>query len=124
MNFVHLEEDPREIHPTLRPETGDLNKLFVYGIFLGKSYRDSYGMTNSRYTTVKNYATVPIGGHIVAATPLKGYDLTGLIVEVDPNFWTRIDALEGAYDRIKVQTFWGEAWMYVKPPKEAYVKPS
>lgn len=98
-----------------RPPTEELDKLFVYGIFLGESYRTRYGMSNPRYTTVKDYATVPVQGGIVTAEPLEGYDLTGLIVDVNPTYWDRIDALEVEYDRIKVQTRYGEAWMYVTP---------
>lgn len=98
-----------------RPPTEELNNLMVYGIFLGFHARNNYGMSNPRYSVVKDYATVPLGGHIVAATPLEGYDLTGLYVDVDPDFWDSIDLLESAYDRIKVTTFRGEAWLYVKP---------
>ena len=91
-----------------------LNKLFVYGIFLDEFFRNKYGMSFSEYATVKDYATIPIRGHIVAAVPLKGYDLTGLVVRVDPKYWSSIDRLESAYERIKVQTSSGETWMYVQ----------
>lgn len=100
-----------------RPETGDLNSLFVYGIFLDKDKRASYGMSNPLYTTVKGFATVPLMGDMVAAVPLEGYNLTGLLVEVNPGDWWKIDRLESAYDRIKVNTYFGESWMYVRPYK-------
>lgn len=72
-------------------------------------------MSRPKYATVKNYATKPIGGEIVEAVPVEGFDLTGLVVDVDPEYWNKIDALESGYDRIKVQTMYGEAWMYAKP---------
>lgn len=98
-----------------KPATGELNKLFVYGLFLGERMRDSYGMWGAKYTTVRNYSTIPLEGNIVAATPLEGYDLTGLLVSVDPEYWGKIDSLESGYDRIKISTSYGEAWMYVFP---------
>lgn len=107
-----------------RPDTGDLNRLFVYGIFLGEFARKNFGMSLPRYSTVKDYATFPIGGHIVMAEPIKGYDLTGLVVNIDPDYWDKLDTLEGAYARVKVKTGYGEAWMYVRPSKEGYVRPS
>ena len=99
----------------MKPYPGKLNKLFVYGIFLGEDNRKAFGMSNPRYTVVRNYATEPVGGSIVTAVPLKGYNLTGLYVDVDPTNWEDIDRLEGGYDRIKVDTLLGKAWMYVKP---------
>ena len=92
----------------------ELNKLFVYGIFLGENIRKSYGMSNPQYRTVSGYIT--IGDFIVQAIPIKSKEvqLTGLIVDVDPTQWEKIDKLEGNYDRIKVSTTSGETvWMYV-----------
>ena len=92
-----------------------MNKLFVYGIFLGKGMREAYGMTNPQYATVKDYITQ--GGQIVWAVPVDpefGTALTGLLVDADPNQWERLDAMEGAYDRVQVITTNGdEAYMYV-----------
>jgi gamma-glutamylcyclotransferase (GGCT)/AIG2-like uncharacterized protein YtfP len=91
-----------------------MNRLFVYGIFLGESLRERYGMSNPRYTTVDGWATV--GQHIVQAVRVpKGYALTGLLVDVDPRAWPRIDDLEVGYDRIKIVTTDGkQAWMYAR----------
>ena len=89
-------------------------KLFVYGIFLNERHRKPFNMTNPKYAVVKDYATVPIGGTIVAAEPLKGYDLTGLIVDIDSTEWERLDRLEAGYKRIKVETSRGKAWMYIR----------
>lgn len=95
------------------------NKLFVYGIFLGKAQRDAYGMSNARYTTVPGYITV--GSYIVEAVKVDepSIQLTGLLVDVDPEQWPSIDSLEGGYERIKVKTLSGEAWMYAAREKHA-----
>lgn len=94
------------------------NKLFVYGIFLSEDMRDSMGLSNPIYATVRNYVTVSYGdGYIVKACKVKGssYCLTGLVVDVDPDIWYRLDRLEGGYDRVKVTTTEGQrAWMYVE----------
>lgn len=92
----------------------ELNKLFVYGIFLGKGAREAYGMSNPGYATVPGFITV--GGQIVEAIRVDSDKvmLTGLLVDVDPSKWERIDKLESNYDRIKVKTYTRiEAWMYV-----------
>lgn len=96
-----------------------MNRLFVYGIFLSKTRRDEYGMSNPRYATVKDYATFGVtqDGHIVEAARVTGLDLvlTGLVVDVDPTRWENIDSLEGGYDRIRVVTTEREeVWMYVR----------
>lgn len=72
-----------------------------------------YGMYNPRYTTVPGYITV--GGGIVEAVEVgnQSIALTGLLVDMDSSRWANLDALEGAYDRKKVTTHDGEAWMYV-----------
>lgn len=91
-----------------------MNRLFVYGIFLGEYQRQSYGMSNPQYATVLDYAT--FGHSIVQAEKIAGvgFSLTGLVVDVDPECWRDIDALEGAYKRIKVKTTRGEeVYMYV-----------
>lgn len=90
------------------------NRLFVYGIFLGQGCRDAYGMSNPEYATVLDYAT--FGGSIVEAyrIPDYGLSLTGLTVDVDPECWRRLDALEAGYTRKKVTTTDGEeVYMYV-----------
>lgn len=92
----------------------DMNKLFVYGIFLDERRRQTYGMTNPRYATVSGYIT--IGEHIVQAYPVDNdmIVLTGLLVDMNPAYWEELDALEGGYDRIIVQTTRGvDAYMYV-----------
>lgn len=93
------------------------NKLFVYGIFLGEGMRNSYGMTSPQYATIPGYAT--FGSHIVQATHIEdsedmGLELTGLVVEVDPERWEDIDRLEAGYDRDVVTTSRGEkTYIYV-----------
>lgn len=102
---------PRVARPT--PVT---NRVFVYGIFLGEAMRNAYGMTNPVYTTVPGYITV--GEHIVQATPVNNprIALTGLVVDLDPTHWERLDALEGGYDRTLVKTDKGEhVYMYTAP---------
>ena len=92
----------------------ELNRLFVYGIFLGAYAREIHGMSGEYYATVKDYCTY--GNIIVAAVkqPNLGLALTGLIVNVDPKKWPIIDRLEFGYDRVKIETTTGEkAWMYV-----------
>jgi hypothetical protein len=100
-----------------------MDRLFVYGIFLGENMRRAYGMSNPRYATVLDYATW--GHHIVQAHKQKGAGLalTGLLVDVAPymttdrgirNNWAALDALEGGYDRIVITTTDGDkAFMYV-----------
>lgn len=102
-----------------------VDKLFVYGIFLGAGMREHYGMVNPQYATVKDYATW--GNHIVCAypDPGKGLALTGLLVDIpkfinrddgrgDQDNWMRLDALEGGYTREVIKTTDGtEAFMYV-----------
>lgn len=96
------------------------NRLFVYGIFLGETMRKNYGMSNPKYATVPGYAT--FGYHIVQAAYIGGdinLALTGLTVDVDPDKWQSIDALEGGYDRILVKTESGEEVnMYVAPERQ------
>lgn len=96
------------------PET---RRLFVYGIFLDQSARDSYFMFNPRYATVKGYVTK--GNHIVSAYPSSDpMDcLTGLLVDIldDPMNWRMLDLLESGYQRILIKTTSGEtAYMYAK----------
>lgn len=110
-----------------------MNRLFVYGIFLDQSRRDSYGMFGAHYATVKGYATR--GGSIVEAVPALGYTLTGMIVDVsdkvleeqyesrgswevtgleEVDTWKKLDELEHGYDRIEIVTTGGDkAFMYV-----------
>lgn len=107
-------------------------KLFVYGIFLGESMREGYGMRVIGYDTVRDYITV--GGHIVQAKkvdPKMGAALTGLVVEVPETLAydhkegeydniERLDALETGYDRVIVQTTAGhECWMYCEKERVA-----
>lgn len=100
---------------TLKDEKlAQLNRLFVYGIFLDANNRNAFGMSNPEYDTVLDYITQ--GHRIVEAVKVNrsfGTALTGLVVEVDPKRWGRIDQLESNYDRIKVITTSGvTAWMY------------
>lgn len=92
-----------------------INKLFVYGIFLDQRNRNAWGMSNPAYDTVANYVT--FGSTIVEALPVAGghgVALTGLLVDVDPEYWLDIDRLEAGYDRKLVTTISGErAYMYV-----------
>lgn len=92
-----------------------MNRLFVYGIFLGEDNRTRYGMSNPLYATVPGYVTY--GDYIVQAVPVPIAEiaLTGLTVDVDPSKWGSIDQLEGNYDRIKVTTSDGErVYMYAQ----------
>lgn len=94
-----------------------MDRLFVYGIFLGERMRNSYDMTEPRYATVKDYATVGVtqNGHIVQAIKVDGAVLTGLIVNIPSSQWERLDALEGGYDRIRIVTTDNEhAYMYAE----------
>lgn len=82
-----------------------MNRLFVYGIFLGEGMRKAYGMTNPQYSTVPGYAT--FGHGIVQAVEIKqarDLALTGLTVDVDPTKWEALDRLEGGYKRAIVTT--------------------
>jgi gamma-glutamylcyclotransferase (GGCT)/AIG2-like uncharacterized protein YtfP len=120
MIFVYIEETPvskkknKQVLYTPVVSTTPGNHLFVYGIFLDQRNRDRYGMYNAMYTTVPGYKTV--GDYIVQAVP--DYDdpdteLTGLIVQVDPSYWERLDSLEQNYNRITVRTSTNElAYMY------------
>lgn len=92
-----------------------MNKLFVYGIFLDKYMRDEYGMTNPKYATVPDYAT--FGGGIVMAVkiPDARLSLTGLLVDMNPDNWDKLDRLERGYRRIEITTGSGQqAYMYAK----------
>lgn len=95
-----------------------MDRLFVYGIFLGERQRQKYGMTDPIYATVPGYAT--FGSYIVQArrVPVPGLQLTGLVVDVDPDKWRDIDRLEGGYDRVRViTTDREEVWMYAAPER-------
>lgn len=95
-----------------------MNLLFVYGIFLDRSARLEFGMSNPQYATVKGYAT--FGDYIVSAhridpdePAMPDYCLTGLLVDVDPEYWKRLDALEHGYNRKIITTAQGiKAYMY------------
>ena len=94
------------------------DKLFVYGIFLDEENRKNYGMSNPQYTTVPGYLTV--GSYIVQAvqTDNTSVALTGLLVDMDPAMWPRLDSLEAGYDRIKVRDTSGNiAYMYAAPKR-------
>ena len=95
-------------------------KLFVYGIFLDERHRRSMGMSNPRYATVMDYVT--FGNRVVQAFYMPntkkdgrwGCSLTGLLLDINPSYWGRLDALERGYERIRIKTTSGvEAWMYV-----------
>jgi hypothetical protein len=92
-------------------------KLFVYGIFLGQTMRHYHNMTNPVYATVADFTTV--GGHIVQAKydPHHHYALTGLLVDVPVDEWTKgLDTLEGGYERVRITTTNNEqAYMYAEP---------
>lgn len=92
-----------------------MNKLFVYGIFLDERNRAHYGMSNPQYDVVAGFLTM--GAHIVQAVPIPerpDIALTGLVVDVDPSYWGRIDRLEGAYDRVTITTVNSvQAYIYV-----------
>lgn len=94
-----------------------MERLFVYGIFLDEDSRLAYGMRYPQYATVRGYATVEaIGsGYIVEAIKVsESFCLTGLLVYVPSSNLRMLDALEGAYDRERVQTTSGvDCWMYV-----------
>lgn len=91
-----------------------MNRLFVYGIFLDAHNRLVYGMSNPAYTTVSGWATA--GSYIVQAVKApKEYALTGLVVDVNPSFWDKLDRLEGGYERILVTTVDNEqVYMYAE----------
>jgi gamma-glutamylcyclotransferase (GGCT)/AIG2-like uncharacterized protein YtfP len=92
----------------------DINRLFVYGIFLDAHNRLAYGMSNPCYTTVNGWATVGSGIVQAVKAPYE-YALTGLIVDVDPTQWESLDRLEGGYQRILVTTVDNEwAYMYAE----------
>ena len=94
-----------------------MDKLFVYGIFLGERQRQSYGMVNPRYATVRDYATVGVmpDGYIVSAVECKGAVLTGLLVDIPSSQWERLDALEAGYTRVQITTTSNErAYMYAE----------
>lgn len=100
--------------PTKEP----LNRVFVYGIFLGEKLRDRYGMSNPVYATVDDYATFGTGIVQAQYIPDAGLGLTGLIVDIDPSYWDKLDSLEGGYDRKLIVTdSYEEAWMYVAKQK-------
>lgn len=93
-----------------------MNRLFVYGIFLGEGMRRVYGMSNPEYATVKDYITQ--GEYIVEAVPVSpeyGTALTGLVVDVDPSKWESLDVLETNYDRKIITTTNNErVYMYAQ----------
>ena len=75
-------------------------------------------MSNPQYTTVPGYLTV--GSYIVKAveTDNASVALTGLLVDIDPTMWPRLDSLEAGYDRIKVRDTSGNiAYMYAAPKR-------
>lgn len=76
--------------------------------------RSLYGMSNPHYAVISGYKTRLIQQDIVEAVTDNLSDLTGLLVGVDPSQWGRLDALEGAYDRVLAQTtMFEECWIYV-----------
>lgn len=94
-------------------EKEGLNYLFVYGIFLDQRMRDNYGMYNAHYATVPGWLTVGQGIVEAVRTDTRNAELTGLLVEVDPRHWDRLDALEAGYDRIIVKINGDDTYMYV-----------
>lgn len=93
-------------------------KFFFYGVFLEKAAREQYRITDEpRYATVKNYLTV--GDYIVQATSISSNAnaaLSGIIVDVPEESIERLDELERSYDRVTIETTYGErAEMYVAP---------
>lgn len=102
----------------LRQRVGEqVNRLFVYGIFLNEDNRAVYNMTNPRYAVVKGYKTVFIQPpKVIGAVKSTSTDvLSGLLVNIDPRYWRAIDMLEQGYDRILIRTTLGEeAYMYVE----------
>lgn len=102
-----------------------MEKLFVYGIFLSQNTRDAYYMVGHRYATVQGYVTV--GKQIVQAvkTDNPSVALTGVITEIHPDHWARVDRLEAGYDRIRVKTTDNEeVWMYAEPKRYREVQES
>lgn len=91
-----------------------MDKLFVYGIFLGDNQRVAFGMVNPRYAVVHGYKTVRIAQDIVEAVRDDGADLTGLLVDIPRAYLDDLDSLERGYTRVKEKTLRGEkCWMYV-----------
>lgn len=91
-----------------------MDKLFVYGIFLGDKNRHSFDMTNPRYDVALDYSTYHLAASIVEARPCKGAALTGLVVDVPPYNWRDLDELEYGYNRKIITTVGGEkAYIYV-----------
>jgi len=106
-------------HREVKVSKEKLNRLFVYGIFLGEDGRKAYGMSKPQYDTVPGYLTV--GDYIVQAIKIEDQRirLTGLRVDVDPDYWGKIDDLEAGYDRVKITTTNNQdCWMYVAKGSE------
>lgn len=91
-------------------------KFFTYGIFLDPKTRKGWGIWSTpKYATVKGYSTR--GGKIVYAHEAPEETLTGLVVEIDKDTLSAVDALEygSGYKRITVTTTDGEdVQMYVE----------
>lgn len=104
---------------------GDVTYLpfFFYGIFLGESTRQRYGIIQAQYDTVRGYLTT--GDYIVQAvrTDIEGAALTGVTAYVPTTSLLRLDNTEAGYKRIEVTTTSGDrVYMYVHPdtPGEDY----
>lgn len=94
-----------------------MDRLFVYGIFLDEDNRAHYGMSMPEYAVIPDFLTVERFSSIVEAiyAPGLGISLTGLLCDIDPEYWERLDQLEAGYDRIIVTTVDGDdCYMYVQ----------
>ena len=94
-----------------------MSKVFVYGT-LKKGYHNHEVLTEESggkfigTTNVKDYALADLGS-FPAAFPMAGSTIIGEVYEVED--LDSIDHLEGYpsfYNRIEVETVYGQAWLY------------
>jgi len=102
-------------------------KVFVYGT-LKKGYPNSYLLENSKL--LGSFKTKPVFtmyslGAFPAISLVGETSISGEVYSVDEDTFSRLDRLEGYpsfYNRAKIDTEFGEAWVYFLEDREGVTK--
>lgn len=108
-----------------------MNELvFVYGTLKRGFGNWSYllkdqSVFKGEHTITNGYRMHSLGGFPAVVPSDKGLPIHGEVFEVDQLVFKRLDDLEGypdMYQRVKVDTQHGEAWMYVMDEHDHYIR--
>ena len=93
-------------------------RLFVYGT-LKRGFRNAFYLKDADYlgdfTTCTDYSMYDFGGY-PAVSQESGSAIAGEVYELSPENLAATDRLEwypDLYQRVLIETVYGEAWMYV-----------